>query len=360
MASLSVSGLTKRYGDFAALSDVSLEIRAGEFMTLLGPSGSGKTTLLMIIAGFTAPASGSVRVDGADITPLPPEGRDFGMVFQGYALFPHLTVRDNVAFPLVVRHRPRAEVEERVAQTLRLVQLEALARRRPRELSGGQQQRVALARALVFQPRLLLLDEPLGALDKNLRGDMQRELKDLHERTGVTFIHVTHDQEEALAMSDRIAVLNHGRIEQVGPPREIYNRPRSVFVAGFLGANNMLPGRIRGAERGTVTISVLGAGVTAVPTDSPAKGAEVTVMIRPESLTLSGAGAPAAVQHNRLAGTVRTTVFQGSRELVLVDCANNATLQAECPPSARWRSGDRVVVSWPPEATHLLPPAAPS
>jgi spermidine/putrescine ABC transporter ATP-binding subunit len=355
MASLSVQRLTKRYGDFTALDDVSLEIRSGEFMTLLGPSGSGKTTLLMIIAGFVEPDSGTVRVDGADITGRPPEGRDFGMVFQGYALFPHMSVRDNVAFPLSVRRVGRAEIEERIAQALRMVQLEALAHRRPRELSGGQQQRVALARALVFRPRLLLLDEPLGALDKNLRGDMQRELKDLHERTGVTFIHVTHDQEEALAMSDRIAVLNHGAIEQVGAPREIYTRPRSVFVAGFLGANNMLPGRVTAVGPEGTTVSVLGATLAAPAHDGVAPGDVATVMVRPESIQLR---APeAGLGADRLEGIVRATIYQGSRELVLVDCGTGTPLQAECGPSQRWKPGDRVALRWPASATHLLPRA---
>jgi putative spermidine/putrescine transport system ATP-binding protein len=349
MASLSVHGLTKRYGEFTALGEVSLEIRSGEFMTLLGPSGSGKTTLLMIIAGFVEPDAGSVRIDGTDITGRPPEGRDFGMVFQGYALFPHMSVRDNVAFPLSVRRVAKPEIAERVAQTLRLVQLEELAHRKPRELSGGQQQRVALARALVFRPRLLLLDEPLGALDKNLRGDMQRELKDLHERTGVTFIHVTHDQEEALAMSDRIAVLNHGAIEQVGPPREIYTRPRSVFVAGFLGANNMLPGRVTALGPEGATVSVLGAALTAPAADGVAVGDAVTVMIRPESVELCAAGA------GGLEGVVRATIYQGSREVVLVDCGTATPLQAECGPSLRWKPGDRVALRWPDAATHLLP-----
>jgi putative spermidine/putrescine transport system ATP-binding protein len=240
--SLDVRRLSKHYGPTRAVDDVSLTIERGKFVTLLGPSGSGKTTILMAIAGFVAPTAGDILVDGAPITQLPPEKRNFGMVFQGYALFPHMTVAENVAFPLRVRKVGRAEIETRVKDALDMVQLGHLADRRPTQLSGGQQQRVALARALVFQPVLLLLDEPLSALDKKLRAELQVELKDLHRRVGLTFIYVTHDQEEALSMSDGIAILRDGRLVQQGSPEELYERPATKFVADFLGKSNFLPG----------------------------------------------------------------------------------------------------------------------
>ena len=240
---LELRGLTKRYGSFTAVDSVSLRVERGQFLTLLGPSGSGKTTILMAIAGFVAPSAGAVLLDGADITALPPERRDFGMVFQGYALFPHMTVAENVAFPLRVRGLSRADRDARVRATLDLVQLAAFAERRPSQLSGGQQQRVALARALVFDPALLLLDEPLSALDKKLRAELQDELKALHRRVGRTFVNVTHDQEEALSLSDQVAILNHGRLVQMGAPEALYERPRTRFVADFLGKSNFLRGR---------------------------------------------------------------------------------------------------------------------
>jgi putative spermidine/putrescine transport system ATP-binding protein len=237
---LRLDGITRRYGAVAALGGVSLAVAAGEFLTLLGPSGSGKTTLLNIIAGFVAPDEGRIVLEGRDITALPAERRDFGMVFQGYALFPHMTVAENVAFALRVRGMGRAEREARVGEALDLVQLGGLGGRRPAQLSGGQQQRVALARALVFRPRLLLLDEPLSALDRQLRAGLQEELRGLNRRTGVTFVAVTHDQDEALSMSDRVAILREGRLVQLGPPVELYERPRTRFVAGFLGHANFL------------------------------------------------------------------------------------------------------------------------
>jgi putative spermidine/putrescine transport system ATP-binding protein len=240
--SLRVERLSKHYGATRAVDDVSLTIDRGQFVTLLGPSGSGKTTILMAIAGFVTPTGGEIVVDGTPITKLPPERRNFGMVFQGYALFPHMTVAENVAFPLRVRKVGRAEISARVKDALELVQLGHLGDRRPQQLSGGQQQRVALARALVFQPVLLLLDEPLSALDKKLRAELQVELKDLHRRVGLTFIYVTHDQEEALSMSDGIAILRDGKLVQQGDPTGLYERPATRFVADFLGKSNFLPG----------------------------------------------------------------------------------------------------------------------
>jgi len=237
---LMLRGLVKRYGAVEAVAGIDLEIRRGEFLTLLGPSGSGKTTLLMMIAGFQDATEGDILLDGQPITATPAEKRNFGMVFQGYALFPHMTVRDNIGYALSVRHRPKPEIAARVAEMLELVQLQGMDDRLPAQLSGGQQQRVALARALVFSPPVLLLDEPLGALDRKLRIEVQEQLKDLHRRVGTTFVYVTHDQEEALSMSDRVVIMRAGRIEQVGTPEELYTRPRTEFAASFLGKSNFI------------------------------------------------------------------------------------------------------------------------
>ena len=237
---LRLQALTKRFGNFTAAQNVNLDIQRGEFLTLLGPSGSGKTTLLMMIAGFLDITEGDILLDGTSIAGVPPEKRNFGMVFQGYALFPHMTVRQNIAYPLSVRKRPKAEIEARVDEMLDLVQLQDFGHRLPTQLSGGQQQRVALARALCFAPPVLLLDEPLGALDKKLRVEVQDQLKDIHRRVGTTFIYVTHDQEEALSMSDRIVIMQNGQIEQVGTPQELYQKPRTAFAASFLGKSNFL------------------------------------------------------------------------------------------------------------------------
>jgi putative spermidine/putrescine transport system ATP-binding protein len=285
---LALQGLTKRYGSFTAVADVSLRVERGEFLTLLGPSGSGKTTILMCIAGFVAPTAGAILLDGKDITPLPPERRDFGMVFQGYALFPHMTVAENVAFPLRVRKLSAADREAKVRAALDLVQLQGFAERLPRQLSGGQQQRVALARALVFDPALLLLDEPLSALDKKLRAELQEELKALHRRVGRTFVNVTHDQEEALSLSDRVAILNHGKLIQEGAPAHLYEQPRTRFVADFLGKSNFLQGEVRESVPGGF---VIGAGATRIvqavaENHRPAHGSRVLLSLRPEKITL--------------------------------------------------------------------------
>ena len=285
---LALQGLTKRYGSFTAVADVSLRVERGEFLTLLGPSGSGKTTILMCIAGFVAPTAGAILLDGKDITPLPPERRDFGMVFQGYALFPHMTVAENVAFPLRVRKLSAADREAKVRAALDLVQLQGFAERLPRQLSGGQQQRVALARALVFDPALLLLDEPLSALDKKLRAELQEELKALHRRVGRTFVNVTHDQEEALSLSDRVAILNHGKLIQEGAPAHLYEQPRTRFVADFLGKSNFLQGEVRESVPGGF---VIGAGATRIlqavaENHRPAHGSRVLLSLRPEKIAL--------------------------------------------------------------------------
>jgi putative spermidine/putrescine transport system ATP-binding protein len=243
-AAVRLDGLFKSYGKQAVVSDVSLAIGAGRFLTLLGPSGSGKTTTLMMLAGFSEPDQGNIVIDGKDVTTLPPQHRNLGIVFQHYALFPHLSVAENIAFPLRVRKLPAAEIEERVAWALDVVRLQAFGERLPAQLSGGQQQRVALARAIVFHPPVVLMDEPLGALDKNLRFQMQVEIKEIQQRLGMTVVYVTHDQEEAMNMSDTIVIMNQGRIEQMGPPRQVYEAPASVFAGHFLGEANLIAGTI--------------------------------------------------------------------------------------------------------------------
>jgi putative spermidine/putrescine transport system ATP-binding protein len=307
--SLHVRNLVKRYGSVAAVDGVSFTVEKGRFVTLLGPSGSGKTTVLMAIAGFVEPSSGDILIGERAITDLPPEKRNFGMVFQGYALFPHLSVADNVAFPLKVRRTPSSETAERVRKALDLVQLAALGERLPRQLSGGQQQRVALARALVFEPELLLLDEPLSALDKKLRAELQWELKDLHRRVGLTFIYVTHDQEEALSMSDEVAILRDGKLVQSGPPGELYDRPHTRFVADFLGKSNFLAGKVRArAADGFVyacgKFDLMQAGE---PRDA---GESVLIALRPEKLRLTRAEPVDAA--NRVVGHVTTWSYFGA------------------------------------------------
>ncbi len=278
--SLHLRSLCKRYGSYPAVDSVDLQIERGEFLTLLGPSGSGKTTLLMMIAGFQDITSGDILLDGTSIANTPAEKRNFGMVFQGYALFPHMTVKDNIAYPLSVRKRPKAEIAARVAEMLDLVRLTPFAKRFPKELSGGQQQRVALARALCFAPPVLLLDEPLGALDKKLRIEVQAQLKDIHQRVGTTFVYVTHDQEEALSMSDRIVIMQNGRIEQVGTPSDLYQQPKTAFAASFLGKSNFL--RRDGA----------------------------VFALRPEKIDLAPAGAGQGA--NKVSGAVQSVTYFGA------------------------------------------------
>lgn len=336
LQSLSLDRVSKSYGAARALDNVSLTVARGEFLTLLGPSGSGKTTMLMSIAGFVAPTSGEIRLDDAPIQHLPPERRNFGMVFQGYALFPHLTVARNIAFPLEVRGLPREEIARRVSETVELVQLNGLVDRLPRQLSGGQQQRVALARALVFAPHLLLLDEPLSALDRKLRADMQVELKEFHRRVGLTFIYVTHDQEEALSMSDRVAILNHGKLLQLGAPSELYERPATRFVAEFLGKSNFLEGTV---EQSSATGFTLRSGVTrflqAVDkvTPAPAVGAKVLLALRPERISIVNEGTPPA---NVVDGTIATWSYLGTSFHFTVHTKDAGPLAVVVPT---WRHG---------------------
>jgi putative spermidine/putrescine transport system ATP-binding protein len=350
---LHLKRLSKHYGAARAVDDVSLSLAPGEFLTLLGPSGSGKTTLLMMIAGFVTPTSGSIRLGDRVISEMPPEKRNFGMVFQGYALFPHLTVARNIAFPLEARRQPKAEIEVRVAQALEMVQLAALRDRLPRQLSGGQQQRVALARALVFTPDILLLDEPLSALDKKLRAQVQLELKDLHRRLGLTFIYVTHDQEEALSMSDRIAVLRDGRLVQQGTPTELYTQPKTRFVADFLGASNFLAGRVTDRmETGFAYTCGSQRFVHEGAAGEP--GAEVVLTLRPEKIEFVG---DREHPRNSVTGTIVNWSFAGTSYHLQVDTGAAGRLSLSVPA---WRHGPppaigaSVALGWDPDATVLV------
>ena len=301
--------VSKHYGRVRAVDGVSLEVRAGEFLSLLGPSGCGKTTTLHLIAGFLEPTAGQVLIEGEDVTEVPAYRRGLGIVFQNYALFPHMTVAGNIAFGLRMRRMSRGEIARRVGEALDLVRLSGYETFRPRQLSGGQQQRVALARALVFQPKVLLLDEPLAALDKKLRDEMRTELVEIQRRVGVTTIFVTHDQQEALALSDRIAVMARGRIEQVGDARTIYHRPATRFVADFIGASNILPVRVLGDEGGELAVSLEGAGRLLVGGGEAPAGTSMEILVRPERievLPVEPAGAS-----NVLKGVVDRVTFLG-------------------------------------------------
>jgi spermidine/putrescine ABC transporter ATP-binding subunit len=322
---LELDGIIKRYGDERVVDAVSATIRPGEFFSLLGPSGSGKTTTLMMIAGFVSPDGGTIRVDGADLTRVPPQRRGLGMVFQNYAIFPHLNVFENVAFPLRARHVAEAELRQRVESALELVRLERFAHRFARQLSGGQQQRVAIARAIVFHPSIVLMDEPLGALDKNLRYDMQVEIKDIQQRLGMTVIYVTHDQEEAMNMSDRIAIMNHGRIEQLGPPGAIYERPTNEFVARFLGEANVIEGTIERAAQGEAVLRTQNGVALRARLDRIATpGRTASLFVRPEKLAFGYGG-----DGNAVCGTVRRRSFLGSMIRTVVEVGSGTQLTVD-------------------------------
>jgi spermidine/putrescine transport system ATP-binding protein len=353
--------VTKRFGDVAAVDDLSLDITEGEFFSLLGPSGCGKTTTLRMIGGFEDPTYGTVYLGGRDVTDLPPYKRDVNTVFQSYALFPHLNVRENVAFGLRRKKVDRSEIGTRVTDIMKLVDLEGFEDRKPPQMSGGQQQRVALARALVNHPKVLLLDEPLGALDLKLRKQMQLELKRIQSEVGITFIYVTHDQEEAMTMSNRLAVMRQGRIEQLGEPEDVYENPSTEFVAGFLGASNLLEGEVKESSNGDTTV-LLSAGTTVtMPADRipPDAGSRVKVGVRPEKITIEREDRFVPGADNSITGALRMSTYIGVSHQYKVEGPGGTTLTvyiqnlgAEEAP----RSGERVVLSWKPEHTFAVVP----
>jgi len=348
---LVLRGLTKQFGDFAAVDGVDLEVRRGEFVTLLGPSGSGKTTTLRMIAGFTHQTGGTIEIEGTDMRGVPPYRRDVGMIFQNYALFPHMTAAANVAFPLEMRHVPRSEIKRRVADALALVRLAGYGERYPRQLSGGQQQRVAFARAVVFGPQLLLMDEPLGALDKKLREALQLEIMQMSRQLGATVIYVTHDQEEALTMSDRIAIFSLGKIAQLGSGEDLYNRPASLFVADFIGDSNILRGRfqsngdagwlVHGDRR--LRVSQAAARRAAIAND-----ADGALVVRPERIRITDPGGHTP-STNAVAATVTEVLFLGpirKYELTLAD-GQRAFVRVQAGSTERaWRPDDPVSMTW--------------
>jgi len=350
-AEVRLEGVVKAFGRVRAVDGVTLTIRAGEFLTLLGPSGSGKTTTLACVAGFAVPTEGDVLIQGRPVTFDPPFRRNVGMVFQNYALFPHMTVAENLAFPLRMRKLSTPRTRERVAWGLGLVQLEGLGGRYPRQLSGGQQQRVALARALVFEPAVLLMDEPLGALDKKLRAEMQLELKHLHARLGITVIYVTHDQEEALTLSDRIAVMNHGRIEQIGEPLDLYETPRTRFVAEFIGESNFVEGTVAAAAGGGLVLVTRSGLRLPIGPGTAAVGTAATLLLRPEKIAIaaeSGPGGGPVVE-----GEVAEAIYLGEATRYVVRTARGEAFtvkQQNLNPAAALKVGARVALRWDPDA----------
>ncbi|AYG70857.1 MULTISPECIES: ABC transporter ATP-binding protein [unclassified Rhizobium] len=333
-------------GTSLVVKSLSLAIAKGEFLTMLGPSGSGKTTSLMMLAGFERPTGGKIEVGGRDLTHLPPHRRDIGMVFQNYALFPRMTIEENVAFPLVARKMPKPEIATRVREALERIRMGAFAQRRPAQLSGGQQQRVALARALVFEPSLVLMDEPLGALDKQLREHMQMEIKHLHEELGLTVVYVTHDQDEALAMSDRVAVFNNGIIEQVGPARAIYESPETVFVSSFVGENNHLIGTVASVSQGQCVVTLGKSTMHCVAVGSLKRGDGAVLSLRPERVSLIQDGVSFA---NTVSATAKEVVYFGDHLRLSCQLEDGQTLTMKQPNRdgiAQITVGQSVVLGW--------------
>ena len=345
---VSLRNLNKHYGDFAAVDNISLDIQDGEFLTFLGSSGSGKSTTLSMLAGFETPSSGEILVNGQSLVNVPPHKRDIGMVFQRYSLFPHLSVRDNIAFPLAIRKRSTAERDKQVDAMLKLVQLDKFAHRRPAQLSGGQQQRVAIARALVYEPRILLMDEPLGALDKKLREDLQDELRQLHRRLGITIVYVTHDQEEAMRLSQRIAIFSHGKIVGLGSGYDLYQNPPNAFVASFLGNSNFLRVKVQG--NGVASFENQPVAMRLTP--GVAVGQDVLLMVRPEkALALSREQAalePLPAGWNEVTAKVGEVLFLGESQTCSVTTAGGTALTVKALSAAGMpmKPGDEVKVRW--------------
>ncbi len=347
-----IHGVTKRFGDVVAVDNIDLEIPDGEFFSLLGPSGCGKTTTLRMVAGLEFPTEGSIKIFNEEMALRPPNKRPINTVFQSYALFPHMTISDNIAFGLQMRGVDKAEITQKVNEAIDLVRLGGMGNRRPKQLSGGQQQRVALARALVNRPKVLLLDEPLGALDLKLRQAMQLELKDIQREVGITFVYVTHDQEEALTMSDRIGIMNEGKLLQIGASEDIYENPNSRFVAGFIGETNFVAGTV--AEEGAVRLS--NGVVVKARTFSTARS-EVTVTLRPEKIHLHLTPDTARPGYNTVPGTIARRIYYGESLYYEIDIGTGDLIDARVenvPSQARYDAGDQIVIAFHPEAAEAL------
>jgi putative spermidine/putrescine transport system ATP-binding protein len=349
------SDVQKSYdGETLVVKDLNLSIRAGEFLTLLGPSGSGKTTTLMMLAGFEVPTNGRIDLDGQPIDNVPPHKRNIGMVFQNYALFPHMTVAENLAFPLEVRRISKSDIEAKIKRALDMVQLAGFIHRRPGQLSGGQQQRVALARALVFEPKLVLMDEPLGALDKQLREQMQLEIKHIHRDLGVTIVYVTHDQSEALTMSDRIAVFNDGAIQQLASPDDLYERPQNSFVAQFIGENNRLKGKVVAVNGTACEVEVAGGNVQALPIRIDGVGTATTLSLRPERVRLNPTNGACA---NVFSAQVEELIYLGDHTRVRASVCGNKDFIIKVPNSEgvpALTPGTSISVGWRKEDCRAL------
>jgi spermidine/putrescine transport system ATP-binding protein len=359
MALLEIRNITRRFGDFTAVDDVSLNIEAGEFFCLLGPSGCGKTTLLRLVAGFDVPNGGSIWLDGRDMTGVPPEKRNVHTVFQSYALFPHMTVAQNIGFPLKMAQIDEGQIARRVDEALEDVSLTGMSARYPNELSGGQRQRVAVARALINRPKLLLLDEPLAALDAKLKERMQLELITLQKEVGIAFVYVTHDQQEALALAHRIAVMNHGRVEQLDEPSRIYSYPKNRFVADFIGTCNILDAEVLAVSGETMQLKIGGLGdVRALRGDSVQPGQRGALALRPEQVAISPR-LEADPQHNHFSGKVFDFLYLGDVTVYVVELPNGLRVEAMLPNSAPGRAkffeaGDPVEISWRFDAGRFL------
>ena len=352
MAHVELLNVSKRYGNTVAVNDVTIQISEGEFFSLLGPSGCGKTTTLRMVAGFVRPSTGTISIGGQDVTRLPPEKRDIGIVFQNYAIFPHMSIFKNVAYGLKARKVPKQETEARVNEALELMRISQYRDRDPSQLSGGQQQRVALARALVIRPVILLMDEPLGALDKKLREEMQLEIKHIQESLNITTIYVTHDQEEALTMSDRIAVMRDGRIEQIGTPRELYERPASEFVANFIGESNFLTGQLERRDGRSYLVTSDGLRIVLPATEDIGAGGSVTVALRPERIVIAEDRG-----ENRFEGIIEEVIYVGEATKFRVRIGDERFLTVKQPSrleTMQWRRGDRVTLGWRAEDAVVL------
>jgi spermidine/putrescine transport system ATP-binding protein len=356
-------GVTKRFGDFAAVENIDLEIQDGEFFSLLGPSGCGKTTTLRMIGGFEQPTEGTIELAGQDVTWLPAYKRNVNTVFQSYALFPHLSIAENVAFGLRRKGVSGKEVDDRVRDALELVELSGFEQRKPSQISGGQAQRVALARALVNKPAVLLLDEPLGALDLKLRKQMQVELKRIQQEVGITFVYVTHDQEEAMTMSDRIAVMNRGHYEQLGDPETLYERPQTRFVAGFLGVSNLLSGDVASSEGEYGLVRLADQITVRVPRGLLDGRTHVDVGVRPEKIRMQARSAEPPGSHNRLTGIVNHASYIGVSTQYIVETAHGARVVVyeqnveRATKSELWEPGEEVILSWSPDHSFVVEPA---